>query len=158
MGLKDRKCPNGHTYEVLDYGGVVSVVAKGDDCLELTCPECGSPEFEEHLGTISGRPHGAGYPFFDVGLGAMVYSAQHQRELARSKGAEAVDYHDMMRELDAQRAKIETEKEIRRKRYAETVARQEADPGIRKAKAIIAEETARLGTKRFIEQLEGGGK
>lgn len=81
-----KRCPNGHRWEVLEHAGVETSLARdGEACWDPTCPDCG--EEGQRVYEFGGQtPHGAGYPYFDFGLGVRVTSAQHKREVMRKLG------------------------------------------------------------------------
>lgn len=136
--IKVRVCPQAHEYEVLVHNGAVSVLEHGDDVENLTCPKCGSAEFTETLGSSRQRPHGAGYPYNDIGLGCRIESAQHRRQVMRELGLVSAD-GEMEREtdraladMDAKRAKVEAERR-------DTRARQGADQGVRQVQHRLSQ-------------------
>lgn len=66
---------------------------------DLSCIECGTLEAEAIIEAPRvTTPHGAGFPYFDVGLGVMVESEQHRLETARAMGLRPMD-GEMEREV-----------------------------------------------------------
>lgn len=127
MPIENRKCPDGHRYEVLVMQGEVC----GLDADHPNCPTCGSTEFERLVGGAIGIDLGgeAGvgklYPYFDRGLMTYVKSAKHRREICKARGLVPVD-GDI--DLDADRRKQDAaESEVRRK-YHEIKDHEDNDP------------------------------
>ena len=155
---KTRQCPAGHRYDVLDHRGVVTVLEKeGDACFELTCPTCGAAEFTEHLLGVGEEyvPHGAGYPYFDHGLGVELESAEHRRRVMRERGVVCME-GEAGREFDrimGERRAAEAREGERRRQDAE---RQAADPEIRRAQTRVADAMAGSATiEEFVEKVYG---
>lgn len=83
----EKRCKNGHTWEVLLHNGTETSLARdGDACFDVTCPECGLDGERLYTAGPARTPHGAGFPYFDVGLGQTIESEQHRRQVMRELG------------------------------------------------------------------------
>lgn len=91
MPMGWRECEEGHQYEVLILRGVAGAIDR-EDGLDL-CPMCNKPGkviFVSQDGRNRGGPYGAKYPYFDLGLGEWLHSADEHRRMLKERGMDLV--------------------------------------------------------------------
>lgn len=135
--IVEKHCPCGRVYELLRHNGQDTNLSREDCITDLSCPACGGSEAVETYGTgPTVAVEGAGYPYFDPGLGELIQSRAHRREVMARLGV--VDAEgEAERELQLMRS-AQNEAHRRWKAEAdEDEARQAADPDIRQARARL---------------------
>lgn len=136
--IHEKKCVNGHTWEVLEHNGVeTSLAREGDACFDVTCPECGLDGTRHFAAGAPRTPHGAGYPRFDVGLGRMLESEQHRRQVMKELGVKDAEGElgRVVQEIVDLRSTAERKHQEEYTRMQEEMA---ADPTVRRIQARAA--------------------
>lgn len=139
--LRQRRCKACETeYEVLESKG--QVIGMGDDdCPD--CPQCGGSEYEGLIGAPLGidlgdeASVGRHYPRWDSGLGCMVNSAKHRRQLCKERGLVPVD------------GDFDVEADVRKSEYYRD--------GVRKRNAALRDEMEHSPEFREMRELRDRG-
>lgn len=87
MPLGWRECSNGHQYEVLIFRGEPGAIDREDG--KDLCPWCDLPGKVVFVASPA-APHGARYPYFDIGLGEHLESRSHHMRLLKERGMDLV--------------------------------------------------------------------
>lgn len=151
--VHEKRCTNGHKWEVLELGGVeTSLAREGDACFDVTCPTCGLDGAK--VFTSDGRkPHGAGFPYYDFGLDLVLQSEQHRQQVMRERGLKPMD-GEFTRVTEQTWAKKRLEGERIDREYAEMTARQNADPEVRRMRARMGEAKSKADVLAMFGQRE----
>lgn len=137
--IVEKHCPCGRVYELLRMADRDTNLAREENIDDLSCPACGGTEAVETFGT--GRTlqvEGAGYPYFDAGLGELIQSRAHRREVMKRLGVV-----DAEGEAETEMRRIRGEQNAAHEKWKAEFERDQAmqadDPDIRQARARVAD-------------------